>query len=215
MKYPEPLLIIGAGEHARVVVDAAQLLPDRWQIAGIIASNGESFAAELGVEWLADDKMAFPLLADAAVVLGVGQIGINDKRQQIVHRYQLAGAQWATIIHPKAIISSSAKIHIGTVVLAGVVVNPHSQIGCHTIVNTRSVVEHDVSVGDFACLAPGCVIGGGVRIGSGSFIGLGACVRDHLRIGESALIGMGSVVTRDVATRHVVIGNPARQLSLS
>jgi acetyltransferase-like isoleucine patch superfamily enzyme len=43
-------------------------------------------------------------------------------------------------------------------------------------------------------------------------IGSGATILCGVTIGEEALVGAGSVVTRDVAPRSVVAGNPAREL---
>ena len=49
-------------------------------------------------------------------------------------------------------------------------------------------------------------------IGDGASIGAGAVILPGLRIGEGAMVGAGAVVTRDVAPRMVVAGNPARAL---
>jgi UDP-2-acetamido-3-amino-2,3-dideoxy-glucuronate N-acetyltransferase len=43
-------------------------------------------------------------------------------------------------------------------------------------------------------------------------IGSGATVLCGVTIGEEAIVGAGSVVTRDVAARTVVAGNPAREI---
>lgn len=49
-----------------------------------------------------------------------------------------------------------------------------------------------------------------IRIGSGVWIGGGAIVLPGVSIGDGAVIGAGSVVTRDVPSDSVAIGNPAR-----
>ena len=43
-------------------------------------------------------------------------------------------------------------------------------------------------------------------------IGSGATILCGVTIGEEAVVGAGSVVTRDVAARTVVAGNPAREI---
>ena len=43
-------------------------------------------------------------------------------------------------------------------------------------------------------------------------IGSGATILCGVTIGEEAIVGAGSVVTRDVAARTVVAGNPAREV---
>src|SRR5947209_2339024 len=52
-----------------------------------------------------------------------------------------------------------------------------------------------------------------VRIGKFAWIGGGAIILPGISIGDDAVIGAGSVVTRDVAARTTVIGNPARIIS--
>jgi UDP-2-acetamido-3-amino-2,3-dideoxy-glucuronate N-acetyltransferase len=46
----------------------------------------------------------------------------------------------------------------------------------------------------------------------GASIGSGATILCGLEVGEGAMVGAGSVVTKDVAARTVVAGNPARAL---
>jgi maltose O-acetyltransferase len=49
-----------------------------------------------------------------------------------------------------------------------------------------------------------------VRVGSNVWIGGAAVVLPGVTIGDDAVIGAGSVVTRDVPSGSVVVGNPAR-----
>jgi maltose O-acetyltransferase len=48
-----------------------------------------------------------------------------------------------------------------------------------------------------------------VRIGRDVWIGGGAILLPGVTVGDNAVIGAGSVVTRDVAERATVVGNPA------
>jgi len=52
----------------------------------------------------------------------------------------------------------------------------------------------------------------GPTIRRGARIGGGAILCPAVEIGEEAFVGAGAVVTRDVAARMVVVGNPARVL---
>lgn len=49
-----------------------------------------------------------------------------------------------------------------------------------------------------------------VRIGANVWIGGGAIILPGITIGDDAIIGAGSVVTRDVPSGSIVVGNPAR-----
>jgi acetyltransferase-like isoleucine patch superfamily enzyme len=52
----------------------------------------------------------------------------------------------------------------------------------------------------------------GPTIRRGARIGGGAVLCPGVQIGEEAFVGAGAVVTKDVAPRTVVVGNPAREL---
>ncbi len=49
-----------------------------------------------------------------------------------------------------------------------------------------------------------------VVIGDGAFLGVGCCILPGVTLGENAYVAAGAVVTKDVAARTVVAGNPAR-----
>ena len=52
----------------------------------------------------------------------------------------------------------------------------------------------------------------GPTIRRGARVGGGAILCPNIEIGEDAFVGAGAVVTKDVAARTVVVGNPARVL---
>ena len=49
-----------------------------------------------------------------------------------------------------------------------------------------------------------------IRIGNGVWIGYGAVVLSGISIGSNSIIAAGSVVTKDVPSKSIVAGNPAR-----
>jgi acetyltransferase EpsM len=216
------LVILGAGEHARVVIDAARASGDGWEVVGhtvgstAAVAGGSASSPDVlpGVPLLGTDAdLLTRLLAQAPgdrpwLVLGFG--GGPTERRRAVEAFADA-ARWAPIVHPTAWVSPSARIGEGAVVLAGAVVNAGALVGPHVIVNSAAVVEHDVRVGAFTHLAPGAVIGGGTTIGEGAMVGLGATVRDHIVVGPEAVVAMGAVVVADVPAAAVVLGVPARR----
>lgn len=211
---PEPVAVIGAGEHGRVVIDAIRSLPDRWELAGVVRASGPAAAhaawPDLGDDAAFIDRLAATPPADRpALVLGIGAPLEPARRRAVVASYE-PSARWATVVHPTAIVSRDASLADGVVVLAGAVVGPGASVGPHAVVNSGAVVEHDVALGAFAQVAPGAVIGGGATIGDDALIGLGARVRDHVTIGHGAVVGMGAVAVGDVAPRTTVVGIPAR-----
>jgi acetyltransferase EpsM len=212
---PQPLILVGGGEHASVVADAA-LSSGNWDIVGVIdAGTPRQALLDSGVRHLGDDDALTELLEalepgepEPWLVVSVGGVVEAAVRRGLAER--LGARRWATVVHSSAWVSPSAVLEGGAVVMAGAVVNAGARVGAHAIVNTAAVVEHDVVVGAFVRIAPGAVIGGGVQIGEDALIGLGAAIRDHITIGDRAVVGMGSVVTRNVVPGATVAGLPAR-----
>ncbi len=202
-----PLVVVGGGEHARVVVEAARS-QGRWTILGFVDPQPWSGQeARLGAAYLGGDE-ALDTMPDASIVLGVGALGVSPARGRIVER--LGARRWATVVHERAWVSPSARVSEGAVIFAGAVVQAGATVGAHVVIGAGSIVEHDVTVGELAQVAPGAVIGGGARIGRGAFLGLGARVRDHVSIGDNAMVAMGAVVVDDVIADTVVMGVPAK-----
>jgi acetyltransferase EpsM len=191
------LIVIGGGEHARVVAEAA-LSGGRYRLEGFVdPAPCVDTETRLGLRRLGGDDV-LEQYRGALVVLGVGSVGVGEGRRRVVERVGASVSGWATVVHAGASVSPTATLAEGAVVMAGATVNSGARIGRHCVVNTGSIVEHDVVLGDFAQVAPGAVIGGGTVIGSDAFVGLGAVVRDHIRVGAHAFIGMGTVIIEDV-----------------
>jgi acetyltransferase EpsM len=208
---PRVLILVGGGEHAAVVVDAAHSLPELWHVAGYVNAGPTPKMEALGLPWLGDDPARCP--AESWLIVATGSAGVSTRRSDLVARFAAARVcGWATVIHARAWVAPTAVIQPGTLVCAQAVVNSGAVVGQHCIVNSGAIVEHDVTLGDFVQVAPAVALGGGVSVGAGSFLGLGCRVRDHVRLGERVTVGMGAVVIGSVADGDLVVGVPARPL---
>jgi acetyltransferase EpsM len=211
------LVVIGGGEHGRVVLEAAMSRPDLFTVRGFLdPSSCEETRRRLEVTHLGGDSEGLALAAsgrdDLLFVLGAGAVGVSERRRQIVERYRQAGARWAVVVHARASVSPTARLGAGTVVMAGVAVNSGAEVGEHCVLNTGAVVEHDVRLGPFVQVCPAAAIGGGAEVGEGSYLGLGCRIRDHLVVGERATVGMGAAVVKPVPAGATVVGVPAAPL---
>jgi acetyltransferase EpsM len=210
---PQELVVIGGGEHARVLLEAALSRPEAWTVLGFVdPSPCEETRDRLSVPRLGDDDDGLRRTGPARFAIGVGSTGPSERRRRIAARYDAAGARWATVIHATAWVSPSARLAEGVFVSAGASVNSGAVVGRHAVVNTGAVVEHDVVIGEFAQVGPAAAIGGGARIGDGSYVGLGARVRDHVAVGARATVGMGAAVIVAVTDDEIVVGVPAAPL---
>ena len=94
-------------------------------------------------------------------------IGVNAVRRKVVERLD---CEFGVAIHPTAVVSPSARIGEGTVVMAGAVVNAEAVIGKHCIINTGATVDHECVIGDYCHVAPGAHLCGQVKVGEGTLM---------------------------------------------
>jgi sugar O-acyltransferase (sialic acid O-acetyltransferase NeuD family) len=199
-----PVVIYGAGGHAKVVCDVLQCA-GRVVLGFIDDDLKRQGTTALGLPVLGPSTSLDP--TQHAVALGIGD---NAVRSKVYDACVARGLEVVTAIHPRAVVARSATLGAGTVVMALAVVNPDAMVGRGVIVNTAAVVEHDVVVGDFAHLSPNAAMGGAARLGARAHLGVGANVLPGVSVGEGSVVGAGAVVARDVPANVVAYGVPAR-----
>jgi acetyltransferase EpsM len=202
------LIIVGGGEQAKVVYDAAK---DVYNILGYIDKD----PTNVNIKYLGADKVIHSLIEKYPLVKLIWGIGSNKLREKLYNIYKLDDSRYTTIIHSSSQISDSAILEPGVFVAAGAIIQPSVIIKKHSIVNTGSIIEHDCEIGAYAHIAPGVVIGGGCSVGTKAFIGLGSSVKDHVSIGADTIVGAGSVVINSVKEKQIVAGVPVKNIKSS
>jgi sugar O-acyltransferase (sialic acid O-acetyltransferase NeuD family) len=134
------------------------------------------------------------------------------RRGTILDSLAIEPRRFASVIHPAACISRDAKIGIGVLILAGVVITSNAIIGDHVCVLPNTVIHHDSTVGALTLIGAGVTVCGGTTIGENCYIGSGSTIIHGVRIGNRALVGLGSNVIGSVRSGAKFAGNPARQI---
>lgn len=207
------VVIIGNGGHSKVVKD-------------IIASNKKYTIVgylddkyEMGVyvenSYYGPISFIYEIMQQLNEVKLIIAIGDNKVRKEIWERLNLSNDCYETFVHDTAVVSTSAKIGKGTVVMPNVVINAAAQIGNHSILNTGAIVEHDNRVEDFTHVSPHVTLTGSVTIEEGGHVGASATIIPHVHVEEWSVVGAGAVVTKNVPAYCTVIGVPAKMLEKS
>jgi len=205
-----PIAIWGASGHALVVSDIVKLR-GQYEIGGFIDDvninrKGETFADK--PIWTGGE--VFSLLKQKGiehVVLGFGHC---SGRVDVADRLKRNGFRVLTVIHPDAVISSNVTIGEGTIVMAGVIIDPGCKIGRYAVINNSAIISHGSTIDDGVHICPGVSLGGNVHVEPCSWIGIGSCVTEDLCVGARSYVGAGSVVIRDIPSDSLAYGNPAR-----
>lgn len=189
------LLLYGAGGHAKVVAEIAEL--NRYGDI-VFCEDTPSKESMLGYPVRGGEPEG-----DNCVIA----IGSNVVRKKLALALPV---KFVSLIHPHTYISSRSEVGEGTVIMAGVSINSEAKIGRHCIVNTNASVDHDCVIEDYVHLSPNAALAGNVTVGEGTHVGIGTCVIQGIKIGKWCTIGAGAVIIRDVPDGATVVGNPGK-----
>lgn len=198
----DPVVIIGAGGHARVIADI--LVCQGRRVIGVLDDASAARCGELPrLGEVSDAKL---WLEKAEFVVGIGS---NETRQRIVESLPQE-LRFATVVHPRAVLAKEVEVGVGSVLMAGVVVNPGTVIGKHCIINTLASVDHDCVLDDYVHISPGATIAGTVHVGRRTWICVGASVVNNLNICNDVIVGAGGAVIQDISIPGTYVGVPAK-----
>lgn len=204
------VLVIGAGGHARVCIEALCDAPG-CEVVGCVSKTGEQLTSS-DVDVVGSDEQLEELVRTLDVSHLFVAITNNRVRAEFIQRCLAIGMPLISAISRGAYISNSAVVGAGTLVAAGGIINTGARVGSGVIISPNASIGYDSIIGNNSHVASGVAIGGAVLIGDQALIGIGARIVPAVSIGASATVGAGSVVVRDVPARTVVMGSPARRV---
>lgn len=183
-------MILGAGSHGKVVAEAAEL-ENKWNKISFIDDRDDiksiyNFNIVGKLDEYADliNEYQYAFVA----------IGNNEKRLELINKLINVGFNIPIIIHPRAFVSQYSHLDLGTVVLAGGIVNVNTTIGKGCIININASVDHDCEISCGVHISSGAVVRGMAKIGKLSNICAGACVKSGTILKEKFVLAEGMVV---------------------
>jgi acetyltransferase-like isoleucine patch superfamily enzyme len=104
-------------------------------------------------------------------------------------------------ISPSAIIESN--LNLDRVYPQGIFIGEHTLIASRTTILCHEHVKRDEKNPKNPWVT-------NTYIGKNCFIGIGAMILPGVKIGDEVIIGAAAVVTKDIPSNSVAVGNPAR-----
>jgi sugar O-acyltransferase (sialic acid O-acetyltransferase NeuD family) len=138
-------------------------------------------------------------------------IGNPQDRKNAVQNLP-SDTEYATLIHPNALLSDWVEIAEGSIVTANSILTCNIKIGKHCHINLNTTIGHDCAIGDYFTAAPAVNISGHCTIGDGVYIGTNAAIREGVNICDDVVIGMSAVVLNDVIEKGIYAGQPIKKL---
>ena len=201
MTPPQKIVVLADCGFAKSVVGAAQVAG--YVVEAVYDDDASRWGQTmLGVPIVGPHDRALDVMLPA-----IAAIIDPAAREAVVSRLAL---EWATIVHPRAYVPPAVTLGEGTILFAGVVVQPGVRIGAHAIVGPNATVAHDCVIEDFVYLAPGVDLAGTVHVCRGAFLDAGAVVGPNRVIGAGTRVGPRGVVIRDLPAGVWADGAPAR-----
>lgn len=196
------LVIIGAGGHSKVVLDAALPLTEHYDF--FVYDEFSDSQDILGVK--ITNTLESASTNNSFFHVAIGDNNVREK----LYKFALdLGYQPFTIRHSNSSISKFSEVRDSAFIAASSVIGPMSYIDVGCIINHGAVVDHDCRVGKFCHIAPNVTLGGNVFIGDNCLIGAGSTILPGVRIGSNCTIGAGAVVIKDILDMQTVKGVPA------
>lgn len=205
------LIIAGAGGCGREVLQFVKdinKVEHRWNILGFINDIPDAldgYKCDYSIigtiqEWQPEENQEFVCaIADPA------------GKELVVRKLKERGAVFASVIHPRAIISDFTEVGEGLIMYPKASVSVNIKIG-NFVTLLDSGIGHDAEIGDYCTISSCCDITGGVKLEEKVFLGSHVTVAPHKRIGTGAYVAAGSVVVTNIKPGYHVMGNPARRM---
>ena len=212
---PKDLLLFPFGGSARealsVILESVEL-KEEWNPIGFVddhpAVKGKT---SCGVSVLGGCEV-LKQYPDALVLAVPARPECHLKRKSIIEKLNLPKERFATVVHPSTVVAPDACIGHNTLVMPNSFISTNVKLGNHCVVLSNSVISHDSVVEDYCCLGVHVTISGTVQIEEECFIGSGVNIREGLTIGTKSFIGLGANVLKNVDSKSVVVGNPAKKI---
>jgi len=205
----KPIIIIGAGGHANVLLDI--LLAQGHRVHGLTDVNANLHGQlRQNIPILGNDSLIETYAnSEISLVNAVGSTYVPHHRRQLFEKYQSLGYDFINVQHTSASCSQFAQLGQGCQVLAGSVIAAQAKIGDNVLLNHRSVVEHDCCIGAHCHIATGAVICGASYVEDSVHIGAGATLIQGVHIGTGTVVAAGATVINDIPAHVLVAGTPA------
>ena len=198
----------GTGREVHEIVSAVDPARERWE--ELVFVDDVTDARELyGSRVMPFEELASLYGPDEVeFVIAVGE---PASRELLFDRVAGRGYGFATVVHPSAFVSPSARLGRGVFVKMQSIVSAEAVLEDNVFVQADVIVGHDVHVGRHTQISAYSHIAGNAELGERCYLGVRASVREECRMGDDVVLAMGAVVMeKRVPSRVLAMGNPAK-----
>ena len=205
------IIIVGAGGCGREVYEMAKVVfpVEEYENKGFLSDDLEALGdLQLDVPILSTIVDYQPQPADR-FLLAIGDV---QGRRKVALALKERGAQFLTLVHPRAEISESAELGEGVIVYPFAFVSCQVKLDDFCLLNAYAGCGHDAQVGAFSVLCPYAAVLGGAVLAEMVFLATHVTVAPKKRVGIGAVVSANTSVLRNVPAEGFVCGVPGKNL---
>ena len=205
------IIIVGAGGFAREVYYWVNdtFSKKSYKIKGFLSYNQKDLDGYNIKGGIIGNDDNYKIEENDRFIIAIGDI---DIKKRAINKLKKRGAKFISLIHPTALIISTAKIGEGVVICPYCIISDNVQLDDFVMMNTYASCGHDVKVGKYSILSPYVALNGFVKLENEVFVGTHATVISYKKVGFQSKISANSVVMRNVPSKCMVFGVPGKNI---
>ncbi len=206
------LIIIGAGNFAKILYEYALVSPDcnvKWKVKGFIDPDIHSLDNDPELPQVLSSVEDYDVCEDDLFICSY--VNPND-REKSINIIKSRGGKFVNLIHPTANINRRSVLGEGIFIGAFTTLSVNTVINDHVIIQDHCNIGHDSSIGSFSHLYVRSTVCGKNNIGNKVALYTCSVIYPLIKVCDSSIVGAGSVVMRTVKEGTTVIGNPAKKM---
>lgn len=193
------IVIIGAGDLGKEVVwlieDINKVNPT-YVILGFLDDDKAKDGGEFYGYRVLGDTSKLDAIADKTPLCAVIAIQNGSIRKRIRERHKSFN-DWASIVHPTAVIASTSPIANGSIVFPHVTVSVDTKLGEFCLLYINSTICNDCILGDYVSVMSGASVSERAEIGDECFLAAGSTVYPHKKLGCKVKVGVEATASKD------------------
>ena len=195
------IVIIGAGDLGKEVVwlieDINKVNP-QYVILGFLDDDKAKDGGEFYGYRVLGDSGRLESLAEKTPLYAVIAIQNGSIRKKIREEHK-DFSDWASIVHPTAVIASTSPVEKGSIVFPHVTVSVDAKLGEFDLLYINSTICNDCKIGDYVSVMSGASVSERAEIGDECFLAAGSAVYPHKKLGCKVEVGVEATASKNYA----------------
>ena len=122
------------------------------------------------------------------------------------------GAEFLSIVHPRALVFRTAKFGKGVVIYPFAHIGSDANIGDFCLVNVHAAVGHDVQLGNYSEVCPYATLTGGAKTGPECMLATHSVVAPKKVLGARVRLSAGAMALHNLPDDALLAAAPSKKM---